>query len=332
MQARILDGNTITRTSDIEDIKAAVRAEKPLWVELEARTPDKDAILTDVFGLHPLTVEDIWAESSSPKVDVFDGYTYVIIHGLQATSGVHDLSLVELDVVLGKNFLVTHDSSQWVSKDLQAELDRSPRLMCKGLVWLMHALLDRAVDHYMPLVDQLDTEIEQLETEVLAKAGTPRGTKVLSRILSFKRALQSMRRMSIHQRETLLRLARGEVDAIPKDALPFFRDVYDHFLRIGDMVDGYRDLVTSALDAYLSVQSNRMNEIMKTLTLMSTVMLPLTFIAGVYGMNFKTMPELEWLYGYPYALGLMLSVAVAILLWFRRKGWIRRGLRADTLP
>jgi magnesium transporter len=142
------------------------------------------------------------------------------------------------------------------------------------------------------------------------------------RILAFKRRLQELRRMSIHQREILLRVARGEFDEIPADALPFFRDVYDHFLRINDIAEGYRDLVSSALDAYLSVQSNRMNEIMKTLTLMSTVMLPLTFIAGVYGMNFKHMPELEWVWGYPAALGLMVSVVVAIGLWFHHRGWI----------
>ena len=329
MQARILEGETVKRTSDVAEIRAAITAQTPIWIELESRSEEKDAFLTDLLHLHPLTIEDVWAECSAPKVDIFDEYTYVIIHGLATTSSIQDLALVELDVVLGKTFLVTHDSSQWVAKDLQAELDRSPRLMVKGLPWLMHALLDRAVDQYMPLVDQLDTEIEQLEDEVLAKAGTPKGTNVLGRILAFKRTLQSMRRMAIHQRETLLRLARGEVEAIPKEALPFFRDVYDHFLRIGDTVDSYRDLATSALDAYLSVQSNRMNEIMKTLTLMSTVMMPLTFIAGVYGMNFKVMPELEWRYGYPYALGLMAMVTIAILLWFRRKGWVRKGLRAD---
>ena len=128
---------------------------------------------------------------------------------------------------------------------------------------------------------------------MLEKAGTPQGKKVLARILEFKRTLQELRRMSIHQREILLRLSRGDFDEIPADALPFYRDVYDHFLRINDIAEGYRDLVTSALDAYLSVQSNRMNEVMKTLTLMSTVMLPLTFIAGVYGMNFKARSAVQ---------------------------------------
>jgi magnesium transporter len=133
--------------------------------------------------------------------------------------------------------------------------------------------------------------------------------------------------MSIHQREILLRLSRGEFDEIPRETVPYFRDVFDHFVRINDLLEGFRDLVTDALEAYLSVQANRMNEIMKTLTLISTVMLPLTFIAGVYGMNFHYMPELSWIGGYPFALGIMLAVAVGILLFFRRKGWL--GARQD---
>jgi magnesium transporter len=136
--------------------------------------------------------------------------------------------------------------------------------------------------------------------------------------------------MGIHQREILLRLARGELDEIPRDAVPFFRDIYDHFLRVNDLVESYRDLVSGALEAYLSVQSNRMNEIMKTLTLIATVMLPITFIAGLYGMNFKQMPELEWAWGYPYALALMAAVTIGCLVYFRRKGWI--GSRDPDLP
>jgi magnesium transporter len=225
-------------------------------------------------------------------------------------------------VVIGDNWLVTHDRDGLVSDDIGTELDHSPRVMQKGIAWLAHAVLDRAVDRYLPVIDQLDTEIEQLQIDVLAKAGTPRGKKVLSRILAFKRTLQDLRRMAVHQREILMRLSRGDFGEIPPEAIPFYRDVYDHFLRINDIAEGYRDLVTSALDAYLSVQSNRMNEVMKTLTLISTVMLPLTFIAGVYGMNFKNMPELSWFWGYPFALLLMASVAGGILLWFRHKGWI----------
>ena len=245
----------------------------------------------------------------------------MIVHGIGAANR-DRLATVEIDLVIGPNWLVTHDPAGVVSDDIRTDLDHSARIMAKGIAWLAHAILDRAVDRYLPVIDQLDTEIEQLENDVLDHAGTPRGRSVLMRILAFKRRLQELRRMSIHQREILLRLSRGEIDEIPADALPFYRDVYDHFLRINDIAEGYRDLVTSSLDAYLSVQSNRMNEIMKTLTLISTVMLPLTFIVGLYGMNFKHMPELDSVWGYPAVLGLMVVVATSILLWFRHRGWV----------
>jgi len=324
MQARILEGDKLRTTTNPAEIRAALAANQRIWIDLERQTPDADALLADVLKLHPLTIEDIWADRSRPKIDDFDDYLYVIVHGIGAAN--HDkLQTVEIDVVIGPNWLVTHDPAGLVSDDIGTELDHSARVLSKGIAWLAHALLDRAVDRYMPVIDQLDAEIEQLENEVLDHAGTPRGKTVLMRILAFKRRLQELRRMSIHQREILLRVSRGEFDEIPAEALPFFRDVYDHFLRINDIAEGYRDLVTSALDAYLSVQSNRMNEIMKTLTLMSTVMLPLTFIVGLYGMNFKHMPELEWVWGYPAAIGLMLVVVSGIVLWFRHRGWIGGG-------
>ena len=321
MQARILDGDKLRTTTDPAEIRAALADDLRIWIDLERQTPEATALLADVLKLHPLTIEDIWADRSRPKIDDFDDYLYVIVHGIGAAK--HDkLQSVEIDVVIGPNWLVTHDPAGLVSDDIGTELDHSSRVMAKGIAWLAHALLDRAVDQYMPVIDQLDAEIEQLENEVLDRAGTPSGRGVLARILSFKRRLQELRRMSIHQREILLRLSRGEMDEIPAEALPFYRDVYDHFLRINDIAEGYRDLVTSALDAYLSVQSNRMNEIMKALTLMSTVMMPLTFIVGLYGMNFKHMPELDWVWGYPTVIGLMIVVVSAILLWFRHRGWI----------
>jgi magnesium transporter len=321
MQARILDGDQLRTTTDPAEIRAALASDMRIWIDLERQSPEADALLAGVLKLHPLTIEDIWAERSQPKIDDFDGYLYVIVHGIGAARR-DRLQTVEIDVVIGPNWLVTHDPAGLVTDDIGTELDHSARVMARGIAWLAHAILDRAVDRYLPVIDQLDSEIEQLENEVLDRAGTRRGRGVLLRILAFKRRLQELRRMSIHQREILLRLSRGELDEIPADALPFYRDVYDHFLRINDIAEGYRDLVTSALDAYLSVQSNRLNETMKTLTLMSTVMLPLTFIVGLYGMNFKHMPELDWVWGYPAALGVMVVVAVSILLWFRHRGWI----------
>jgi magnesium transporter len=270
--------------------------------------------------LHPLTIEDIWATRSQPKLEDYETYLYLIIHGVAGTKA-GEIELIELDLVLGSSYVITHDPQGLVAS-VRTELDRSPRLLEKGPAWLTHAILDSAIDRYLPVIDELDGEIEDLENEVLRKAGTRQGPPILRKILGFKRMLLGLRRMSIHQREILLRLARGEFSEIPKEAVPFYRDVYDHFLRVNDLVESYRDLVTSALEAYLSVQSNRMNEIMKTLTLISTIMLPITFIAGVYGMNFEHMPELKSGLGYPLTLAAMAAVAGGTLLYFRQKGWI----------
>ena len=326
MLARILESAGIAVSTDGVEIAAAIKAGKKVWVELERKTEEADRLLAEI-QVHPLTVEDIWGQGSQPKLDDFPNYLYIVIHGVGSAKRTK-LDLVEVDILLGTNWLITHDRDGLVSDDIGTELDHSPRLLSKGVPWLAHAILDRCVDRYLPIIDQLDGELDELEHDVIEKAGTPRGRGVLARILDFKRVLQTLRRMSIHQREILLRLSRGEYEEIPPEALPFYRDVYDHFLRIQDITEGYRDLVTSSLDAYLSVQSNRMNEVMKTLTLMSTVMLPLTFIAGIYGMNFDpeyspfNMPELRWFFGYPFALVLMAAVGGAIMLWFRHRGWI----------
>ncbi|MFN0251087.1 MAG: magnesium/cobalt transporter CorA [Kofleriaceae bacterium] len=320
MLARILDGAKLTTTTSLKEITEALAAKRPIWIDLERHTPEADKLLVHL-NIHPLTIEDVWGPRGQPKIDDFDDYLYVILHGIGSKKR-DKLALVEIDIVIGENWLVTHDRDGLVSDDIGTELDHSPRLLGKGVAWLAHAIIDRAVDRYLPVIDQLDSEIEHLENDVLSKAGTPKGTRVLKRILGFKRTLQELRRMSIHQREILLRLSRGDFGEIPPEAIPFYRDVYDHFLRINDIAEGYRDLVTSALDAYLTVQNNRMNQVVKTLTLISTVMLPLTFIAGLYGMNFKHMPELGWIYGYPFALGLMAVVVIGILIFFRAKGYI----------
>jgi magnesium transporter len=328
MKARILEGDQLRVTSSLDDVRAAIAQHRTIWVDLERTSDDANALLA-ALDIHPLTIEDIWANRSQPKLEDYDNYLYVIIHGIRGTKKT-GLDLTELDVVLGSCFVLTYDPDGSITTDVAVELERSPKLLQKGPAWLAHAMLDHAVDRYLPVVDQIDKEISALEDEVLRRAGTRRGPPVLRRILRFKRTLLELRRMSIHQREILLRLARGEFDEIPPEFVPFFRDVYDHFLRVNDLIESYRDLVTSALEAYLSVQSNRMNEVMKTLTLISTVMLPITFIAGVYGMNFDNMPELHWKYGYVWALGLMGAVTLATLAFFRRKGWI--GNKEPELP
>ena len=327
----IRDDKLETLRTDAE-IRKALADSTPVWIQLEKQCVEEDALLIDVLGIHPLTVEDIWKDRTAPKLEDYRKYLYIIVHAVKGAKRV-DLELVELDVVVGKNFIVTHDIEGEITREVVNDLERDPYVMQKGPAWIAHTMLDRAVDRYLPVVDELDNHIEALTNDALNRAGTPKGPAVLRRILRYKRLMQNLRRMSVHQREVFLRVARGEFEEIPREVVPFFRDVYDHFLRVNDLIESYRDLVTSALDAYLTVQSNRMNEVMKTLTMISTVMLPLTFIAGVYGMNFEHMPELKWDYGYPFALAVMAAIAIGILFFFRRKRWLgNQDIPVDDEP
>ena len=326
MKAFILDDEALRQTSDLAEVAQAHAEGKRFWVELDERTPDADRFLEQTLRIHPLAIEDLWNDLGLPKVEDFGDYVQLVMHGVRegdADSHEVPLALAELDVLIGRNYLVTHAHDERVCAiaPVQAELARNARLLRRGPAWVAHAILDRMVDEYLPLIDRFDDEIEQVETSILAENAT-QDRAIMARILRIKRSLQMLRRTTIYQREVLLRLARAEFDEIPREAMPFYRDVYDHFARVTELVDSYRELVTSLLDAHLSMQSNRMNEVMKRLTVMSTIMLPLSVIAGIYGMNFKHMPELEWIYGYPFAVGLMAAVVVAVLAFFRVKRWI----------
>jgi magnesium transporter len=321
MEARILEGSKLSITREPERIRRAIERGEPVWIELEHQDQDCEKLLTEQLKLHPLTLEDIWAESEQPKLEDYEDYLYVLLHSISSSDKGIGVKLVELDLVLGPTYVITYDPHGLITSVRDA-LGHSPHMLGRGPAWLMHAILDAAVDRYLPIVDKIDRELEKLEDEVLRKAGTREGPRLLRKLLGYKRLLLNLRRMSVHQREILLRLSRGEFEEIPADAVPFYRDVYDHFLRVTDQVEAYRDIATSALEAYLTVQSNRMNEVMKTLTLISTVMLPITFIAGLYGMNFQHMPELQTRWGYPAALLLMAAVAGGTIAWFWRKGWL----------
>jgi magnesium transporter len=327
VEACILENNAPYRTRDMAEIRAAIEAGTTTWIDLDDHQPEIDAFLTQTLGIHALTLEDIWSDRPTPKVDEFPGYIYVCAQTMRAappgpSAAGGPLAHFELDLIVGATFVVTRDEGRSTVQAVHEELARTPKSLVRGPAWIAHSILDHAVDGYLPVIDAFDDQVEALQDDVLARAGTREGNAVLARILETKRALQALRRISIHQRDVLLRLARGEFAILPAEILPYMRDVHDHFVRVSDLAESYRDLVTSALDAYLSVQSNRLNEVMKTLALISTVMLPLTFIAGVYGMNFDHMAELHWVYGYPYALGLMGVTAIGAVLWFRLKSWI----------
>lgn len=269
----------------------------------------------------------MWNDVGIAKIEDFGDYVQLVMHGVReedAKKREIPLALAELDIMVGRNFVVTHahDVMACAVSPVAAELRRSPRLLKKGPAWIAHAVLDRMVDEYIPVVDRFEAQIEDVETTILEGKALKRHHHTMRRILRIKRSLQMLRRITLSQREILHRLARAEFDEIPRDAMPFYRDVYDHFARVTELVDSYREFTTGLLEAHFSIQSNQMNEIMKRLTVISTIMLPLSLIAGIYGMNFKVMPELDWAYGYFGALGLMAFVAIAILVYFKKRRWL----------
>jgi magnesium transporter len=193
---------------------------------------------------------------------------------------------------------------------------------------LLHQILDQVVDFYSPVLDSFDDRIDRLEDDIFTLKRP--NNEILSQIMDLKRSVLRLRRISGKQMDILHRMSRGEFSLITEEMRPFYRDVYDHLVRVVDLAESYRDLISGSLEAYLSVVSNRLNEIMKVLTIFSAIMLPLTFIAGVYGMNFENMPELHSRYGYYATWAIMICVAVAMLLFFKRRGWIGRSSDEET--
>ena len=286
-----------------------------VWIDADGRSAELEALLRDL-GIHPLTVEDVFERREVPKVEDFGSYLYVLAHAPRLED--QRLRIAELDLVIGPSWLVTHHPPELqVCAKVRDEWARQLRPGNEP-ARLAHLILDRLVDESLPVMDAFDDRIEELEEAALR----PRPRKsTLAGILATRRSIHLFRRMAVHQREVLLRISRGEFERIPRELLPFFRDVHDHLVRLTDQTDDARDLLNGALEAHLSMVSNRLNEIMKVLTMISTIFLPVTFIAGVYGMNFQHMPELRWQYGYPAVLLLMAATAGGLLHWFRRRGW-----------
>lgn len=322
MQAHIFIDGAIERTTSLDELRAARTAGRKMWIDLEQRTPEIDRMLGETFGIHPLVIEDIWSERSIPKMDEFDEYLYVVVHGVRRESSPKKVELWVLDVVLAKDFVLTQHRDPQSAEAVRALLMKEPRLLTDGAAWLAHAFVDDVVDRYLPLMDALGNALERVEHEVLATSAESGERDLLPELFALKSAVQSIDRITHHQRDVLRRLSRCELREVPRDAMPYFRDVYDHFTRVADRADALRDIVVDATDAFLGVQSNRMNATVKRLTLISTLMLPLTFVTGFFGMNFRHMPELDWKWGQLYALGLMALVAGAALTYLKKKRWI----------
>ncbi len=312
-------GGSPQKDLGVEAIHQAIEANNGcLWVSLEHPTNEEiHLVLGDIFHFHPLAIEDSTTNGyQTPKIDDFSSYLFILCHALKPGP---ELDTMELNAFLGKNYLVTSYISGEMPpiKAVWDRLDRDERLVKHGPDFLLHAILDFMVDEYMPVLDQMDEEIELLEDQVLDRPQPP----VLERILALKHRIMGMRRIISPQREVMNRLSRDDFPQIDRQSRIYYRDIYDHLVRIQDLTENIRDIVSGSLDIYLSATSNRLNQIMKALTIVSTIFLPMSVIVGLYGMNFKYIPELNWKFGYPMVWIILITIGLGQLVYFRKKGW-----------
>ena len=314
--------------ASIDDLPGLLADEtNVIWVDIrgedESDIPAIKDLLLNVFKFHYLTVEDCIETRNAPKVEAFPDYFYFIVHGVKPDEAEpSSFQTRELDGYLGKNFVVTFHIERFRSiKNVKQQVRSSPFACQRGAAYLLHQVLDNVVDNYMPLVDHLDIVINQLEENLLSARQRHNG-RTLQEIMDLRRNVARLKRISTRQLEVLYRMSHGEFPQIPENVLPFFRDVHDHLRRITDLAEGYRDLVAGLFEIHFTVLATRTNEIMKTLAVVSAIILPLTLIAGIYGMNFENMPELHSQYGYFVTLGVMALLTLVLLIYFWRRGWI----------
>jgi magnesium transporter len=291
-----------------------------VWVDLDRPTPEEARILTDVFHFHELAVEDALSELHHPKIESYGDYLYLILHGIDFSASEHCFTTKDIDFFLGAQFLVTvHPGVSRSIGKVGGVCSRDSRVLGEGAGMLLYRIVDTMVDNYRPEVDKLSERLDELENEVFEKPNT----QLARRILNFKKDIASLRQVVLPQRDAVGRLARREFPLISEQLAYGFRDVHDHLVRLSDEAMFFQDRITSILDAHLSAVSNQLNQVMKVLTIIATLFMPLTVLTGVYGMN-VTLPLLP---GGPDAqfwwiLGMMFAMSGAMLVYFRRKGWI----------
>jgi magnesium transporter len=272
------------------------------------------------FRLHPLALEDVLNTDQRPKFDDYEDYICVILKMLTYNDKDNPLKVEQISFILGRNFVISLQESEGDVFDPVRERLRKAkgRIRKMGSDYLAYTLIDAIVDNYFVVLERIGEEIESLEEELLSDP-RPETSRTIHHL---KRELIFLRKSVWPLREVMGRLEKCESGLVKDQTRPFLRDVYDHTVHVIDTVETFRDMVSGMFDVYLSSVSYRLNEIMKVLTIIATIFIPLTFIAGVYGMNFKSMPELEWRGGYAFAWGVMIAVAVTLLLYFKRKRWI----------
>jgi magnesium transporter len=302
-------------------VDAMKATEKVLWLDVTDPDGADTKLFLEGFGFHPLSIEDLRQTHSTAKLDEYENYVFQVVM-VPFLVGTDDIDLFEVEIFYTKGTLVTcHDRPWKPLDDLWASVCRDPaRELGLGAQRLYHSVVDRAVNEYFPILDQIEDRVEGLETEVFEATSRE---SVLPKLFHLRRSVRHLLRAARNQRESVQRLAVGTVQSLRRETCYQFRDVHDHLILLHDSLDDHRETLGGLRDTYLGVISNRMNEVMKSLTVFSVVLLPLAFLTGLFGMNvpvpFQTNPWGFWL-----VLGLCAGVSIAMLLWIGRRGWLRR--------
>jgi magnesium transporter len=276
--------------------------------------------LGECYGLHPLVLEDILNTDQRPKMEDYGEYLYIVLRMLNYNDKSSEIESEQISLVLGPNFVFSFQEREGDTFNPIRDRIRNSkgRIRKMGADHLAYTLLDSIIDNYFIILEKLGEKIESLEEEVVTRP-TP---ETLQTIHHLKREMIFLRKGVWPLREVISGLERGESSLIKESTRIYLRDVYDHTIQTIDTIETYRDMVSGMLDIYLSSISNRLNAVMKVLTIIATIFMPLTFLAGIYGMNFKYMPELEWRWGYPVIWVIMVGIGVSMLLYFRKKKWL----------
>ncbi len=313
---RAVDGDASEVSAD-EALRVARDADGMSWVDIDSESDEIVRALLLPCGVHPLVIEDIVHHTNRPKVDDYGDYLYIVVHSARWEAGQAKPSLREVDIVLGRKLLITaHEGETRSAATAAATLPRRPELLARGPSYLLHFLLDVLVDHYLPITDRIAADIDRLE-ELVFRHDRPESNR---RVIRLKRGIAALRRVVGPQRDTVLALTRDEFRAIPAEMRPYLRDVYDRLARVSDLLDSYRDEVATLLELQVSITSNRMNEVIKRLTVIATIGLPLTVVTSFYGMNFE-LAEFRWAHGQWFVLGLLTLTALATWGYLRLRHW-----------
>lgn len=304
----------------IGEFRQALSVENSLlWVDMEGLEDEDIEVLMDLFGLHPLTVEDCIMVNARPKVEDFVNYLFLVTQGVKFNSTEEKIEPFEVDFCMGKNYLITVHTDPVDAITLNLErVDKGSPIISRGGDFLMYSILESLSDSYYPVVDKFDKRVDEMEKDLFEDPTT----KTFKKIYNLKNDTMLLRRTIGPQADTISMLTRGDFSLIKPAHYVYFRNVYDHLIRINDIVGTSRDIVTGALEAYVSIVSNRLNEVMKVLTLLATILMPFIIIPGIYGMNLKFLPFAQTDYGLWIILAMMLLLTCGVIYYLKRKRWL----------